>query len=236
MTREATITQDQVSSAAEAIRAAGGRPTARAVREAVGGGSMATVLKLLQVWQGRLQPSTDSTVELPIGLQRAISDFITQSIAEAKSELKSELLTAHQTNSDLIVESERLSATVEQQATALEATLAEKFVQAGRIAQIESNLARALDDVASERQAAEHARTELAKAQLRLDALPHLESKIDRMRTELERERTARIAAEQAAAVTMARLEAVTGLERGNGSVTFSAESDDDLVGAANQG
>ncbi|HEM7880099.1 TPA: DNA-binding protein [Burkholderia contaminans] len=51
MAREPNITQEQVSKTAEQIRDAGGRPTARAVRERLGTGSMATVLKFFQAWQ-----------------------------------------------------------------------------------------------------------------------------------------------------------------------------------------
>lgn len=50
MAREATITQEQVSAAANAIRASGTKPTARSVREQLGTGSMGTVHQFMQVW------------------------------------------------------------------------------------------------------------------------------------------------------------------------------------------
>lgn len=201
MTREATITQEQVNAAADAIRAGGAKPTARAVREAVGSGSMATVLKLLQVWQGGQARVEEGPVVLPVGLQRALVDFIAQEVAGAKAGLQSDLVVAQQANGDLIAESERQSSTIELQAEALESAQAEKAELAGRLAQVESELARATENVDGERQAAELARTELAKAQLRLDALPRIEAEVDRLRAELATERTAKVAAEQAAAV-----------------------------------
>ena len=201
MTREATITQEQVNAAADAIRASGAKPTARAVREAVGGGSMATVLKLLQVWQGGQARIEEGPVVLPVGLQRALVDFIAQEVAGAKASLQSDLVIAQQANGDLIAESERQSSTIEILASALESAQAEKAELIGRLAQVESELARATEDVTGERQAAERARTELAKAQLRLDALPRIEAEVDRLRAELTTERTAKVAAEQAAAV-----------------------------------
>lgn len=201
MTREATITQEQVNAAADAIRAGGAKPTARAVREAVGSGSMATVLKLLQVWQGGQARVEDSPVVLPVGLQRALVEFIAQEVAGAKASLQSDLVVAQQANGDLIAESERQSSTIELQAEALESAQAEKAELVGRLAQVESELARATENVDGERQAAELARTELAKAQLRLDALPRIEAEVDRLRAELVTERTAKVAAEQAAAV-----------------------------------
>lgn len=210
MAREATITQEQVNATADAICAAGTKPTARAVREALGGGSMATVLKLLQVWQAGQVRTAESPVALPAGLQRVLVDFIGQEVAGAKAELQADLVAAQQANGDLIAESERQASTIELQAEALESVQAEKAELAGRLAQVESDLAKADDDVTGERQAAEHARTELAKAQLRLEALPRIEAEADRLRAELEAERTAKVAAEQAAAVAVARLDGMT--------------------------
>lgn len=201
MAREATITQEQVNAAADAIRAAGTKPTARGVRETLGGGSMATVLKFLQIWQAGQVRTAESPVVLPAGLQRALVDFIGQEVAGAKAELQADLVAAQQANGDLIAESERQASTIELQAEALESVQEEKAELAGRLAQVESDLAKAGDDVGTERQAAEHARTELAKAQLRLESLPRLEAEADRLRAELDQERTAKVAAEQAAAV-----------------------------------
>ena len=209
MARESTITQEQVNAAADTIRAAGTKPTARAVREAVGGGSMATVLKLLQNWQGMQTRPAESPVVLPAGLQRALVDFINQEVSGAKAELQADLVASQQANGDLIVESERQASTIELQAEALESVQGEKAELVGRLAQVESDLVKAGDDVTHERQAAEQARTELAKAQLRLEALPRIEAEAERLRGELERERTAKVAAEQSAAVAVARLEAM---------------------------
>ena len=201
MAREATITQEQVNATADAIRAGGTKPTARAVLQALGSGSMATVLKFLQAWQSGQVRATENPVVLPAGLQRALVDFIGQEVASAKASLQDDLVAAQQANSDLIAESERQASTIEIQAEALESVQAEKAQFAGRLAQVESDLTRAMDDIISERQAAEHARTELAKAQLRLEALPRIEAEADRLGNELEKERTAKVAAEQAAAV-----------------------------------
>lgn len=210
MAREATISQEQVNAAADAIRAGGVKPTARAVRESLGAGSMATVLKFLQVWQGGQVSAKESPVVLPAGLQGALVDFIEKEVSSAKAGLQDDLATAQKDKGDLIAESERQAATIELQAEALETAQAEKAELTGRLAQVESDLAKAGDDVAAERHAAELARTELAKAQLRLEALPRIEAEADRLRAELEAERTAKVAAEQAAAVALAKLEAMT--------------------------
>lgn len=52
---------------------------------------MATVLKLLQVWQGGQVRVEEGPVVLLIGLQRALVDFIGQEVAGAKADLQSDL-------------------------------------------------------------------------------------------------------------------------------------------------
>lgn len=203
MARETAITQEQINAAADAIRAEGARPTARSVRERIGSGSMATILKLFQVWQGGQVRPAEQAVSLPPALQRALVDFIGQEIAGARATLEADLVTAQTAQHDLIVECERQAATIEAQAQALEASLATQAEQAGRMGQIASELTRATDDVQQERLAAEAARTELAKALLRLEAMPRLERELDTLRTDLAEERRARTAAEQAAAVAI---------------------------------
>lgn len=210
MAREATITQEQVNAAAGAIRASGAKPTARAVRDALGTGSMATVLKFFQAWKAGQVRAEETPVVLPAALQRALVDFIGQEVAGAKVVLQEDLATEQQANGDLIAENERQASTIEAQANALDTAQAEKAELAGRLAQVEADLSKAMGDMATERQAAEHARTELAKAILRLEALPRIESEAERLHSELETIRTAKIAAEQAAAVAIAKLEGMT--------------------------
>lgn len=224
MAREATITQEQVNAVADAIRAGGAKPTARAIRDQLGTGSMATVLKLLQFWQAGQVKATEVPITLPAGLQRALVDFVGQEIATAKAELQADLVNLQQANNDLIAENERQASTIEIQAEALESAQAEKAEIAGRLAQVESDLARALDDVIGERQAAESARTELAKAQLRLEAVPRIEAEIGRLRKELDEQRQARTDAEKKAAVDTAKLEAMT--DRATKAETYAEKAE----------
>lgn len=208
MGRETSITQEQVSQVADAIQAGGSKPTARAIREQLGAGSMATVLKFLNVWQDKQIRPGDTPISLPQGLVKAIADFVSQEVSSAKAALQADLVIAQQANGDLIAECERQTGTVEFQARSLESLQAERAELAGRIGQMESDLAMAKDEAALERQAAETARTEMAKSLLRLEAMPRLEADIDRLQAELEKERGARVCAEQNAAVLAAKLEA----------------------------
>lgn len=208
MGRETSITQEQVNQAADAIQAGGGKPTARAIREQLGTGSMATVLKFLNVWQEKQIRPSDVPISLPQGLVKAIADFVSQEVSGAKAGLQADLVIAQQANGDLIAECERQTSTVDFQARALESLQAERATLAGRVGQMESDLAIAKEEAALERQAAETARTETAKSLLRLEAMPRLEADIDRLQAELEKERAARVYAEQNAAVLAAKLEA----------------------------
>lgn len=209
MAREASITQEQVNAAADFIRSAGGKPTARAVREQLGTGSMATVLKLLQVWHGgQVQPAAQA-VTLPPTLTRALLDFMAQEVAAAKAGLEMELAEAQKTQVDLIAENERQALTIEAQAESLDLGAEEKAAMAGKLGQMESELAAARDEALRERQAAEAARMELATAEVRLEVLPRLEAELDFLREALSTEREGRVKAEQEAAVASARLEEI---------------------------
>ncbi|MDD5330262.1 MAG: DNA-binding protein [Sulfuricella sp.] len=214
MSREATITQEQVNAAADAIRASGAKPTARGIRDQLGTGSMATVLKFLQVRQsGQVKPAAQDVI-LPLALTRALVDFIGQEVAQARAGLEAELATAQQSQADLIGESERQAAMIEAQGEALDLAHAEKAELQGKLGLMETDLATVRDEAARERQTAEAARTDLAKAQLRLEALPRIEVEADRLRGELDAERRARAEAEQKAAVLASKVEYETGLRQ----------------------
>ena len=211
MGRESVITQEEVKVVADQLRATGAKPTARAVREALGGGSMATVLKHLQVWQGRQVRPPETQAVLPVGLQRALVDFIAQEVASAKVTLETDLVTAQQANQDLIAESERLAAALEREQSTVESLQADKAELSGRLGQLTKDLEDVRAEAAAQREAAEHARTEKAKLELRLEGVPRLEAEIERLKAALESERSGKVVAEQQAAVAQARLEKTEG-------------------------
>lgn len=207
MAREPSITQEQVSRAAETIRDAGGRPTARSIRERLGAGSMATVLKLFQAWQDAQIRPAEVPVTLPPSLQRGLLDFVAAEVERSRLELRTELDIANQANADLITECERLGLSVDNLTAALENVYAEKAELAGRLTQVEADLDSCRREAATERQAAEVARTELAKALLRLEAMPRLEGDLEAARKDATAERAGRAGAEQASAVALAKLD-----------------------------
>ena len=131
-----------------------------------------------------------------------------QELTGAKATLEAELAEQQQEVADLATENERQAADIEDKsdvAVALQANLA---TLQGRLDQIEIDLATARNDALREREAAEAARIELAKALLRLEAMPRLEADLGALRLDLDKERQGRVAAEQQAAVLGAKLEA----------------------------
>lgn len=209
MARESTISFDQVAAAADIIKTQGGKPTARSVREALGSGSMATVLKFLQQWQGgqvRQSQAIDDTLDPAI--VRSISNAIAGKVQEATADATVRLADLQAETSSVIVENERMGAEIEALATEL-ATLQEQLAAtAGRAQQLEVDAARQATELAAERAAAEAARVALAKAELRLESVPRIEAEIVAVRAELAAERIKSAEQHEAAAVAIAQKDA----------------------------
>ena len=205
MGREANITFEQVCGIADSIQAEGGRPTLRTVRERLGTGSLGTVSKMIQQWKGSQDRRATTDLALPPALQRALLDFMGTEIAAARAPLETDIADYQSAAGDLATENERQAATIRDQAAQIEAVTSAKAEAEGKATQLTSDLATARDEITRERQAAEGARIELAKTQLRLEGLPRLESEITALRTDLDRERQGRTQAAQEAAVWKAR-------------------------------
>lgn len=205
MPREASITFEQVASLAESIKNAGGKPNARQIRERHGSGSLGTIHKLLQQWESGQSRQIETSLTLSPALQRVILEFISNEISNARNELESKLADAQQAANDLATENERQAKLMDEQEESIERIQAEKDTLAGRVAQMENDLVATREEATRERQAAEVARTELAKAQLRLEATPILEQENERLRSALELERNQRTDAERQAASSEAK-------------------------------
>ena len=209
MGRESTITYEQIAAIADAMKTEGVKPTSRAVRERLGNtGSMGTINKLLGRWKSGQERQISAALVLPPALQRVLLEFMDTELTAARTTLEAELAEQQQEAADLATENERQVIENDAQAEAIESLRADVATHQGRAGQLESDLAVARDEAVRERSGAELARTELAKAQLRLEAMPRLEADLVAVRAVLETERTGRQQAEQNAAVLAARLEA----------------------------
>jgi len=169
MVREATITQEQVNAASDALRAAGTRPTVRAVRERLGSGSNATVLRLLETWKAGQVHQPEAPIALPPALQRALMEFIGQTVAEGKLALETDLVDMQQANTDLVAESERQASTIEAQRAEAERVQSERDALAGRLEQMVKDLAAVRAELDQERAVRVRAEREAAVAAARLE-------------------------------------------------------------------
>src|SRR3546814_16491265 len=108
MARIATITQEQVNAAADALVTAGQKPTNRAILDKLGSGSMATVVKLLQNWkagQVRASATIDDVVDADVS--KAIGNMLARKITEATSEANAKLADLQSDLSSVIRSEER---------------------------------------------------------------------------------------------------------------------------------
>lgn len=211
MARESTITFEQVSAAADHLKSQGVKPTARNVRDALGSGSMATVLKFLQQWQaGQMRQSQVIDDTLDPAIARAISNQIANTVQEATAAATARLADLQAEADSIIVENERQAAELEHQAANMAALQEQLAVTTGRAQQIEADAGKLAAELAAERIAAETVRVELAKAELRLEAVPRIEGEIEKVRAELLQSRNLAAELHEAAAVATAKLEAET--------------------------
>ena len=211
MAREATITFEQVSAAAETIKAQGGKPNSRNIREILGTGSMATILKYLQQWQGgqsRQSQTVDETLD-PVVI-RSISIHIADKVRAATTALTIQIAEQQTEMDSLISENERQGVELETLTTAFNALQDQHSQLSGVVQQLEAEATRTSTELVAERQAAETARIQLAKAELRLEAVPRIEKEIEQVRGELATARKQAAELHETAAVANAKLEAAT--------------------------
>lgn len=188
MAREATITQEQVNAAADALVTSGQKATNRAVLDAVGSGSMATIVKLLQNWkagQVRTSAAIDDAVDPDVS--RSIANMLARRISEATAEANAKVADLQSDLATVITENERQAAEIEAQATELSALHDQVQSQAGQIEQLSINAERARDMITGETKAREAAQIALAKAELRIESLPGLQEELRQARAEAKR-------------------------------------------------
>ena len=151
MARESTITYEQVAEAADNLKAQNLKPTSRAVREALGSGSMATVCKLLQQWQtgqARQSQATDDTIDPSVA--RAISLHIATKIQTATSEATARLADMQGELASVIQENERQSKEISDLTEEAAHHKEEGARLAGQIEQLAADLARATSELESD--------------------------------------------------------------------------------------
>ena len=211
----AVITQDSVYAAAEALEARGARVSVRTIRDHLGGGSPNQITPLLASWRAKKPQVAQAAIQLDPRIGQLIAEQVQVAAGEAARRADERATEAEDTLQLCQQENAELAEQLVAATTALDDVRAQREQQAGTITELREDLARtrkeALEEIeatdtraARERESAEQARTALAKAELRLEALPHLEAEIERLQAALEQARTGRQAAEQQAAVLTA--------------------------------
>ena len=181
-----TIDFDQVANYAEAIKAAGVKPTARLIRERHGSGSLGTIQPLLVRWEAEQAHVSDSMLTLPSSLQRVILEFVQSELSAGRAGLEARLAESTTTVQDFATENDRQTTQIEMQINSLELLQTEKSMLEGRLSEIETTLTSTRDEAVRERQAAESSRIELAKLMLRLEGIPRLEADLTEIRKEYQ--------------------------------------------------
>jgi len=206
MGRQASVTIEHVKAAVAALRAEGSKVSSRAVREKLGNvGSMGTVSKLLQQCLGEKDNTPDSLRQLPPELQHAILVFADHQADVARRQVAEELISCRREIGDLAEHNEQLMATIEDLREQLVRVTSDRATVEGRVAQALEELAGAREETAVARRAAEAARMDLTKQQLRVEALESLEGELRDARVQCESRRSECTRAEQAAAMLEAQ-------------------------------
>lgn len=214
----AIVSFETVAEAANALVAAGQRASVRAVIAHLGGGSPNAVLKYLREWKaGRpiVRPS-DTTLDARITtaiveqMQRVAVDAAAAA-EERATGTEEDLLTLSEAQHGL--EQQIASLTTErdtsrERAEALTVQLRELTASAEREHQhAVEQLATLSGDLTNAHTRTEQTVAQLAKVEVRLEALPELHAEIEKLRASLDTERKARVVAEQNAAVLAVKFE-----------------------------
>lgn len=208
MAREATITKEQVAAVAAALVAGGANPTARAVRERLGGGSMATVLRMLQDWRALRPAPAEEPPKLPPGLADLLSAFVARETSEAKAPLMAALAERATEAEDLLRDADRAEAEISRLEAENGALKVEAATVAGRASSLEAALLEARTAIAAAEREAENAKAGRTLAEARLESAAAMASRADAALAEASRLSRELAEAKSAAEVATARLEA----------------------------
>lgn len=210
------ITYEQVAAAADALLGEGQEPSIRTVRVKLGDtGSANTIHRHLATWnESRPVSVAPPAPTLPQPLVSAIAVEIERAAAQARAVVESRLVVALTEGKELAAAGEAVEAERDALIEQIAALTSERDTLIGKAAQQAAELAEQAQRIEREQQAAEAARVELAKSQLKTEAQAEKVQaqalEIERTHTKLEGEHSARIEAEKNAAVLAAELRAMT--------------------------
>lgn len=210
MARISNITFGQVAQIADTLKAAGTRPTARAVRERIGSGSMGTIHKLLQQWQGKASAEDDKgeASALPDHIQKALMDFIGTEIATACEPINEELQEAKEATEQIAEENIRLETVIDRLQHERDEVQNNYASLKGSIAEIRHEASEAKEQWKNLQASNTELLRELDRAQRQIEMFANCGPELEKTKAALAQSEENRFAAEKDAAVLAAQLDA----------------------------
>ncbi len=228
-TPKSLVTYEAVAAACEAITVSGNRPSVRGIIAHLGGGSPNAVLDYQRQWKAGRPVVKASDIQIDPRIGQIIAEQISAAVTASRADIEGQLFVAEQ-DAEVVgkscTEAEARATTLEGE---LELAKGQIQSQAGQIdhlktaaEQVKSDAAeqvknaearsaaavlKAEEETLRERAAAEVTRMALAKAELRLEAMPRIEAEIATVRAELLLAQKQAAEQHEAAAVATARLE-----------------------------
>lgn len=185
MARKSTISLEQVTEAANRIKELGITPTVRLVREAVGGGSMGTILKHFQQWQSEIvQTKAVISEALDPTIVLVINGYIADQIHDATVDLTAQLAEKESDANMLLKENEQLSEEIDIQLQQLSSLQLQNAELNGRIQQQKLENENLLADLKNERQSNENLKVAIGVAGRQLEEIPRYEKVIAQLSDE----------------------------------------------------
>jgi chromosome segregation ATPase len=119
------ITREQIIETAEALQAAGANPTMQAVRDALGGGSFATISPVLRGWRDSKAQRATVAIDMPgeakaaleragVDLWKIVTALATERLTKVQEEAEAAINGANADRDEALLEIERLEASIEQ--------------------------------------------------------------------------------------------------------------------------
>ena len=141
MPREASITYESVAAVAEAMVCVGGRPTARSVRDEIGTGSMATVLRHLQRWREvSAGQGDDAAATLPLLVVQAINLHLESAVKAATTKERERYALLRSEMDAVVADGERLATRITASEAAAAGLRVENATLTGKLQQVSSDL------------------------------------------------------------------------------------------------
>lgn len=206
------VTFEQVSAAADALAGEGKIPSITAVREKLGTGSPNTIHAHLKTWREARPVARAEAVELPADLRNAIAHEMQKAASAARAEVQELLVQAQAEAAELARAGEELEVERDQLTEQVLVLTTERDTLLGKSHEQATALMEAAQRIEREQQAAEAARIELAKAQLKIDQANANEARysaeISELKTALKSAEKEAVEATKTGAVANAKLEA----------------------------